>query len=319
MLPALTLRQSIISTLAYFDLADFPLTAEEFFIFLWQPPVASREDFLAALAELNLPNQDDYYFLPGREKIVADRQRKFLISEQKLKIAKKAAKKIRSVPFLRAIFVCNSVGARQADEDSDIDFFIVTDPNRIWIVRFFTNLILRFFGLRTYGQKNKNKICLSFYVDTNHLDLASLRATESDIHFAYWVQQMLPIFDPDDYCSKFLQANQWTKMYLPNINLSSRASSQERRGISVQGNEIGLIGRIWKKIWEKMWQGSYGDVIEKQAKEIQLLKIKPAIKEKSKRNDNGVVISDSVLKFHENDARIKYKEDWERKIADIIK
>ena len=43
------LRQSIISTLAYFDLADFPLTLEELFIFLWEPPIVSRDEFLPVL------------------------------------------------------------------------------------------------------------------------------------------------------------------------------------------------------------------------------------------------------------------------------
>lgn len=303
------LRASIIKTLAYFDLADFPLTAEELFVFLWEPPIASREDFLAALAELNLSNQDGYYFFSGREKIVAERQRKFLISEQKLKIAARAAKKIRAIPFLRAIFVCNSVGARQADEESDIDFFIITEPKRIWLVRFFTNLILRLFGLRTYGQKNKNKICLSFYVDTNHLDLAPLRATEQDVHFAYWAQQMLSLYDPQNFYAQFLRANSWIKNYVPHMRLDPVATP-------IVADSV--WGRGWKRMWEKMWQGAYGLTIEKQAKEIQLLKMKPAIKEKSQRQDNGVVISDGVLKFHENDTRIQYKEDWEKKTADWL-
>ena len=54
--------------------------------------------------------------------------------------------------------------------------------------------------------------------------------------------------------------------------------------------------------------------VEKQAKEVQWLKIKPTIKAKAAQNDNGVVLADGVLKFHENDTRIKYKEDWEKKI-----
>ena len=324
------LRISILKTLAYFDLTDYPLTKEELFSWLWQPPVISYADFLQFLslrgavsdeaissqgdrhASLAITEKSNYYFLPGREKIVAERQRKFLISEEKLKIAKKAAKKIMSIPFLRAIFVCNSVGARQADEDSDIDFFIVTDIKRVWIVRFFTNLILRLLGLRTYGKKNKNKICLSFFVDTNHLDLAPLRATEQDIHFACWVQQMLPVYDPQNYYAQFLRANSWIKKFIPYMKTETVSASS----YALPNSKIGLV---WKKIWEKMWHGAYGDAIEKQAKEIQWLKMKPAIKEKSRHNDNGVVISDAVLKFHENDTRIKYKEDWEKLCVRICK
>lgn len=323
------LRISILKTLAYFDLANYPLTAEELFVFLWQPPAISYPEFLLSLrgavsdeaipmnpedrhASLAMTEKSGYYFFSGREKIVEDRRRKFLISEQKLKIAQKAAKKIRSIPFLKAIFVCNSVGARQADEISDIDFFIITDPKRIWLVRFFANLILRLFGLRTYGQKNNNRICLSFYVDTEHMDLAPLRAIESDIHFAYWVQQMVPIYDPQFFYPQFLRANSWIKKFIPHM-------CTEISSVSSYVLPNSRLGLFWKKIWEKMWQGAYGDRIEKQAKEIQWLKIKPAIKEKAGQADNGIVLADGVLKFHENDTRIKYKEDWEKKTADLTK
>ena len=47
MTPALSKRkkyymeQSILRTLAYFDLADYPLTKEELFSYLWQSPAVS--------------------------------------------------------------------------------------------------------------------------------------------------------------------------------------------------------------------------------------------------------------------------------------
>ena len=322
-----TLRQSILNTLAYFDLADYPLTKEELFSFLWsdsatastdkQPPNTNYSDFLNALTDLNLDSKFGYYFLPGREKIVEERRRKLLISEQKLKIARRAAKLIRSIPFLKAVFVCNTAGSAQANEDSDIDFFIVTEKNRIWITRLLVTFVLELFRLRRTGKRVKNKICLSFYVTVYSLDLANLRVADDDIHFAYWLNQMLPIFDPENYYLKFLQANSWTKVYLPNIDVSFRAygchlplTKREREGVA----EIGRFGKIWKKVWEKMWEGSYGDLIDLQAKKIQLAKIKFSGKPIDRGADKGVVISDSVLKFHEKDTRIAYREAWKQKI-----
>ena len=67
------LRQSIINTLAYFDLADYPLTKEELFSWLWQPPdfvkappgksASGYPDFLNAIANLNLDSKLSYIFL----------------------------------------------------------------------------------------------------------------------------------------------------------------------------------------------------------------------------------------------------------------
>ena len=139
------LKQSIVKTLTYFDLIYYPLTKEELFAYLWRAPYGRYDDFLSVLErpERCWESKWGYYFLPGREKKIENRRIRLLHSEQKLKLARRAVKKIRAVPFLRAIFLCNSVASGTAGETSDIDFFIVTAPKRIWLVRFFTNLILR--------------------------------------------------------------------------------------------------------------------------------------------------------------------------------
>lgn len=301
------LEQSIFKTLAYFDIADYPLTKEELFAFLWQPPVVGYAEFLEKIEKIGMPEKYGYFFLNGREETVEKRREKLLCSEKKLKLAVKYAKRIRSVPFLRAIFVCNSVGTEQAIDRSDIDFFIITSPKRIWLARFFTNLILRVLGKRAYGENIKDRACLSFYVDINNLDLSSSRIREDDIHFAYWINQMLPIYDPDNLYNKFLQANSWTKKYLPNIYPNVKTISR----YFIFDSKIGIM---WKKFWEKIWGVAYGDLIEGQAKSFQQVKLKISIKDKAKLNDKGVVLKEGVLKFHENDRRAWYRDEWMKRI-----
>ena len=65
-----------------------------------------------------------FYFLKDKEKNIENRRDRQLASVLKLKAAERAAKKLRSIPFLRAIFICNTVAAGQAKEDSDIDFLV---------------------------------------------------------------------------------------------------------------------------------------------------------------------------------------------------
>ncbi|MBI2037584.1 MAG: hypothetical protein HYT15_01460 [Candidatus Magasanikbacteria bacterium] len=305
-----TLQRSIKNTLTYFDIADFPLTKEELFVFLWQPPRVSYADFLEFLQINNsgFETRQGFYFLPGRSELIETRQRRLLISEKKLKIARRAAGIIRSVPFLKAVFVCNTVGSEQAKEDSDIDFFIITAKNRIWVTRLFVTFLLSLFRLRRVKDRVKDKICLSFYVTEDNLDLSKFRVADDDIHFAFWINQMLPLYDPDNYFAKFLEANSWTKKYLPNINISSSASYIFKVSDS-------RLGKIWKSIWEKMWTGAYGDLVNGEAKKIQLSKMKFSGNKIDRGEDKGVVISDSILKFHEKDTRLQYRELWQHKIA----
>ncbi len=309
------LEQSIFKTLTYFDLLDFPLTQEELFWYLWVPPRIGYEEFKRMCEHskeyenTNYECQNNYYFLRGRKAIIETRQKAAEETERKLVKARRAAKLIRSIPFLRAIFVCNSVGAGMARPESDIDFFVVAEKKRVWIVRLFTNLVLRCLGLRTYGSHQANRICLSFYVDTAHLDLAPWRVADDDIHFAYWLNCMTPIYDPENYHDKFVKANHWTENFLPNI--MNRSGSTP---IAMQINAEGSVGRVWKKMWEAMWRGSYGDMIEREAKKLQLTKMKLLLQVKAKLPDHGVVLSDGVIKLHENDTRAAVREKWLEKL-----
>ncbi len=307
------LEQSIIKTLAYFDIADYPLTAEELFRYLWQPPRLSYEDFLVRLPNCGGYEQKyGYYFLPGRELIIEKRRERSLESALKLKRARTAAGFIAAVPFLRAIFVCNSVGSEQARTGSDIDFFIVTTARRIWIVRFFTNLILRIFGLRTYGRKRQNRICLSFFVDTDHLNLSPYKICDNDIHFIYWLHQMQPLYDLGNWHEKFLLANIWTDQFVPHI----KSGGSLVLGFAVYNSPV---GRIWKSVWEKMWGTPYGDLVENQAKQLQAQKskIKIFIEKKQTAPSQGIIIADGVIKLHENDTRQDYLNKWLQRIKEL--
>ncbi len=347
------LEQSILITLAYFDIFNFPLTREELFRYLWMPPRMGFGEFVGVLDSINsqkFQTKEGSYFLSGRQDVVETRKHAAVITKQKLIKAGRAVKLIRSIPFLKAVFVCNSVGAGMAREESDIDLFIVAEKNRIWIVRLFTNLILRLFGMRTYGSHQADRMCLSFYVDNDHLDLAPWRVSDDDAHFAYWLHMMVPVYDPEKYYEKFLKANKWVERFLPNVCLSSRAystgsgqvpsrdplaaPSQEPRDFSTTPSvrretrsgsgrndngvrSIGAVGRAWKKMWETMWRGNYGNTIENEAKKVQLTKMSFSLKEKSKIKDNGVVIDTGILKLHEHDTRGAIREKWLEKCKNI--
>lgn len=303
----LSLTDSIKQTLAYYSIFNYPLTKEELFANLWQPPPISYEDYLKHLDnQFRLLNsENNLYLSSSNTNHTESRRSKLVISENKIKIALKAAKKIRSIPFLKAVFICNSVGLSNAEEQSDIDFFIITSQKRIWLVRFFCNLILRLFGLRVYGKKKKDKICLSFFVTENNLNLKSSTISESDIHYIYWLHQMIPIFDPHNLYKKFIYANNWTNKYVP--YLDQYASSSYLNALSE-----GRIGIYVKRLLEKFWYGRYGDLIEKQAKSIQYHKLKLSVLQANNKNDYSVIIQDDMLKFHENDSRQNVLDQWKK-------
>ncbi len=298
------LEKKILRTLAYFDVFEYPLTAEELFRWLWHEggvEDVGYKEFLVGLKDLE--HKDGFFFLPGRNDLVENRQKAVKQVEEKMKIAIKGIKRISWVPFVRAIFVCNTVAGAVANKESDIDLFIIVKKGRIWLSRALVTLVLSFLRMRRTKRRIKNKICLSFYVTDDNLNLSPITIPKSDIYLVYWLDQLVPVFDPDDLHYSLFRANQWAKKYLPN-------SFTRYEPLSRWKVRCGRIGRRAKKAFEKIWNGSYGDVIEKQARGMQHARMKLNYCSVQDEPDNRVVVNDKMLKFHENDRREEYKKNW---------
>jgi hypothetical protein len=302
------LEISIKKTLSYFALFDYPLTKEELFFNLWQAPSVNHNEFLDYLANENplWKNKQGFYFLPDQEKNIQTRNERVFINDYKMSIARKAVKKLRFVPFIKAVFVCNSVGLGNATEKSDIDFFIVAEKNKVWTVRAFSNLILRFLGLRVFGKNKINKICLSFFVDADSLDIEKFKIRKDDIHYIYWLNQMIPVYDPNNFYYKFLEKNSWTKQWLPNIQKNILCDYL----LLVSDN---WPSKLWRKFWQTAWSGGYGQMLEKQFADVQKLKLKKYLIGVDEAN-KGVSLEASVIKLHKEDSRQACYNKWINKI-----
>lgn len=307
------LVQSILKTLAYFDIADTPLTQEELYAYLWLPPPCSYEAFTKCLSWVvqnkKIEQYFGYYFLLNRKELVERRRERLVTSELLLKKAFRGIRLIRQLPFLRAIFICNSIAAETATEKSDIDFFIVTTANRVWFVRFFSNIILYLAGIRRHGKKIAARICLSFYIDEEHVNIADQRIGEDDIHFVYWLKQMIPVYDPEDVYIKFKEANAWTNHFLPYIDRAEnffKPTPTSRFIPNVSDRKKNFVTRGL----ERILQGKLGQYVENFLRNIQQFKMKRSGKPYEHNVHRGVFVSEHIIKLHEEDSRNWYREQW---------
>ncbi len=309
-MPNVSLSQSILHTLSYFDLFDYPLTASELWRFLWQPPASiSYAEFSAHLGQMvhhsSLTMQHGFYFLPGREAIVSRRQNKIVPSDQWLARAKAAARIMSWIPFLKSIIVCNSVGAERASTKSDIDLLIITAPGYVWFVRFWCNVLLRLTGRRTYGVHTAGRVCLSFFIDTDHFDRSGERVAADDIHFAYWIVQMMPVFDPEMLYDQFLLSNQWLKSYLPHIFEDNAIGQFKKKSTTL----------YLKPTLERLLQTKLGRFFNHRLMTLQIKRVSARLKPALERSNPDVVLSESVIKLHEHDTRRIWRERWLQKAS----
>lgn len=313
-------QSSIIKTLAFFNLFSHPLTNFELRQLLYtQEPV----DFFAVLKEVEslkpkIQARDGFFFLLDRPGGLAQKhQARSVSNDKKFRIAQKAARLISWVPFVKLVAVCNTLSFGAAEEKSDIDFFIIGKKGRIWTARFFITAVLSLFGLRRHGRKIKNRICLSFYLADDSLDLRPIALPEKsvdvgdgfkpsptpDIYLIYWITQIVPLLNRGQTLEKFWQANLWVKNYLANFDFASQLP--DFRQI-----RIPRWVESWRLFHERLMAGWLGDWREKIFRWFQLKKMAGQSRSQARLPNTSVVISDQMLKFHEEDRREEFREKW---------
>lgn len=206
----------ILSTLAYFDIFDFPLTEEEIEKFLHTSQKIPHDLVKRGLSGLNAKKVANsvYYFLPKREHIITKRILRQKISEQKIEEALPFIRLLGYIPTVAFIGISGSLAMENGDEDSDIDLFVISFPHTLWFTRLLLWLALSLLLKRRYRQgSGKDLLCLNLLMDRDHLPLAPKR---QDIYTAHEILQLVPIVNKYQTYELFLEKNAWLKKYLAN-------------------------------------------------------------------------------------------------------
>jgi hypothetical protein len=309
----------IINTIVYFDIFDQPLTLAEIYNYLYTGGMSGGDCSLAELKD-NLNNNDKlkkiittksgFYFLKNRQEIIETRLERYNLTDQKFKIAQKGLRMMKYIPFIKLIAVCNNLAYFNANKDSDIDLFIITRKKRIWLARFALVILIAILGLRPPKSKAKDKLCLSFYITEDDLDISKVKAAPDDIYLVYWLATLLPVYQREDFYNKLITNNNWLKKYLPNWQ-----PNQIGYRYRVEDNKF---NRFVYKSKEFVWGSFLGNPLEKLAKLTQLKKISQKKKDLAIHDDTRVIINDCMLKFHETDRRLEYLDKFEKKRKELI-
>jgi len=289
-------KESILKTLLYSDIFDYPLSKEEIWKFLISK---NKEDKQSFLKYLNLKNhvfdyKNNFYFIKGRIEIVKKRQEKEKYSLKKIKFAKKIIKKISLIPTVYFIGISGALAMKNSDKDDDIDLFVITAKNSIWTTRLILVIVLNF--LRVYRKRNEenvsNKICLNMLVDESSLSFSKDR---NDLYTAHEIAQILPIFNKNKTYEKLINSNIWITGFLPNA-FSQKPVIPLISKISTINKTINCLLRI--------------PIIEFLARSIQFRYMKKHITKET--------ISNNFLAFHPFDYKQQVLNSYKKKIAKYV-
>jgi hypothetical protein len=175
---------------------------------------------------------------------VETRERRSEIAARLWRKAARYGRIIASLPFVRMVTVTGSLSMNNIEQDKDIDYMIVTAPNRLWTCRALTLLIARLARLEGVS------LCPNYLVTMNAMELK-----ERSLYVAHELAQMIPLAGMDVY-HEMLRLNNWVYEYLPNAGgtpeLPPNIKQENRRSFLQRVLEIlfSLPFGAWLEKWE---------------------------------------------------------------------
>jgi len=324
------LEKSILATIAYYDVMDYPLTGFEVFKYLMNPkhiaslsklnPDSEIEPFktinlIDVLRTLNastlkqyIDQENGFYFLKeftppkaGRDlyRLRIERQK---ISDELWKKSIKIIKWIQIVPFIKMVLMNGSMAIHNAKKESDIDLLIVVKNKRIWLTRFLITAFFQITGRRRHGKKVANRFCLNHYIADNNLKIST-----ASLRIAY-LAHLVPVLELEQgIYNRFQFENRWAGNYLYFYNLEKLDNRQKIKN----NNFLKSIRRFQEIILNTF----IGTILEKIFKFFQIAHIK---RSKLLNQEGGrIIFNDTQLEFHPDSPQSKILHKYNHNLKSL--
>jgi hypothetical protein len=217
----LCIKKDILATLTYFNMFDYPLKKREIFTFMGHKD--PQHEFDNALNQLTdesaIYKIGNFYSLFNNYALAGRRSKGNERADVMLKKAEQSAAVIAAFPFVKGVAVSGSLSKRFADEDADIDFFIITAANRLWIARSFLHILKKI----TFLFNLQDHFCMNYFIDE-----ANACILEKNIYTATEVVTILPLRGSRVF-EMFYKVNSWTKKFFPNKFMHISAAKEIKK------------------------------------------------------------------------------------------
>lgn len=286
------LRDEILATLAYYDVLDMPLTAEEVFRFLIKkdsrsfPSLSQVQDELQQMInDKRSMIRDGYYYLFDREYLVPLRNEHERLAKRKWSRLGWTMRWMRAVPFVRAVFVSGSLSMNNTDELSDLDIVIVAKHGRIWLTRLLVSVLLSLLRMRRRGDQTvaPDKICPNHFITDE-----SLHIPFQSLYTAQLYANLVPVIADQELVKNFQMQNEWVFKYLHHWNMVEE-------------------GMVTKRVFG--FSTRLGDWLEAKAREYQKHRIERNAT--PLRPGGHLTYSDEALAFHAQSSASEILQKYE--------
>jgi predicted nucleotidyltransferase len=222
---------------------DFPFKLTEVVTY-FLPGLQVGEEELVSLIRvgkfIDLPFQiRDGCLLTSLTQSGAARLEREQLSVAKLNSAMELARTLtRLVPFIRTIAVTGSVAYGSARKWDDVDLFIITGQNRLWLSTLLSLALIRLRKLFRLRPFYLLQFCLSYVHDERGFENESQR-NKSNVLFARELLKAYPIAGIDEY-RDILEQNAWIHAVYPQPYLA-RLKQLRQRAVAEKARTSGHL------------------------------------------------------------------------------
>jgi len=247
-----SLEMSLVKTVAYADIYDYPLRVEEAWRYLIGIP-ASLEEVRQALSGGTIIGQlisqsQGYLTLHGREGLAELRRERERESNRLWPLAIHYGRLMAHLPFIRMVAVTGALAMDNVNHRRDIDYLVITQEGRLWLCRAMVILLVRWAANRGIA------LCPNYFLSENALSLR-----QRDLYTAHELIQMVPLFGSGTY-GRFRRLNRWTEDHLPNARGMDPPKLANIK-LSPHGQQLAIESPLRTHI-EKMLRSPLGDWLE---------------------------------------------------------
>lgn len=243
-------ESAVVRTLLYFGIFRHPLTREELHVCCqqWSTTSIEIDEALAALLTRGLINEADGFFFIGDDaSVVAMRRERNQRADNIMPRARRNAQLIAKFPFVRGVALSGSLSKGTLDADGDVDYFILTEPRRLWICRSMLVLYKKIFRFNS-----RKYFCVNYFIDTQHLEIP-----DRNLFVATEVFFLRPLSGTEMF-DVFFRINDWTKSYYSGRQpLVHEAAARVPNG-------------FFKRVAEKICSGRFGEWLDERLFRITL-------------------------------------------------
>ncbi len=197
-----------------------------------------------------------------------------------------------SIPYIRGIFLAgsSSFSTGNTKKRSDIDIFIITKNQHLWIARFLITSITQILGIRRSGEMEENRFCLNHYITENNL-----KRSDHNIYSAQLYADYIAIgANSQQLLDKFWQDNMWTRELFPQAKARQYPIFNHLQSYTIKTWLENILTKFSIHIWNRV--ARWGQMQKIKSNSIQ------------SNNNNRIQVSDTELEFHPEPNSIKVEQ-----------